>query len=163
MARHFFSGSSVAKLDEKNRFVLPQEMRFGLVENGVLQFTIALGLGGCLCIYKQSDMEKIVAKFMEKQHLAQFQKFFTLFFSTLHKTECDRIGRVVLPEVLLKAGQIKKKIVLAGVIDRIEIWPEEKYMQDLEMLFSGKKEGRESLGEMCEQAFALLHTKEEVL
>ena len=71
MTKFFFSGSSHAKLDGKNRFVLPQQMRFGLVENGALEFTIALGLGGCLAIYRKSDIEKIVEKFQSKQHMAK--------------------------------------------------------------------------------------------
>ncbi|MCB1109072.1 MAG: MraZ N-terminal domain containing protein, partial [Chlamydiia bacterium] len=72
MSRFFFSGSTSVKLDEKNRFVLPQSMRYGLVEDGELKFTIALGLGGCLAIYRKSDIEKIVQRFQEKQHVAKF-------------------------------------------------------------------------------------------
>lgn len=102
MSRFFFSGSVAAKLDGKNRFVLPQGMRYGLVENGELNFSIALGLGGCLAIYRQSDIEKMVAKFQAKQHVGKFQKFFTLFFSTLHQTNCDKVGRVILPRYLRK-------------------------------------------------------------
>ena len=60
--KHFFSGSFGCKLDEKARFVLPQEMRYGLVENGELEFCLALGLGGCLTIYKKSDTTKPVLK-----------------------------------------------------------------------------------------------------
>src|SRR5579864_2217284 len=97
MTGFFFSGSNYAKLDEKGPFVLPQAMRFGLVENGALEFSLALGLGGCLAIYRKSDIEKIVQKFHDKQHIGKFQKFFTLFFSTLHQTTCDKVGRVTLP------------------------------------------------------------------
>src|SRR5689334_7191296 len=115
MAKFFFSGSSAAKLDEKNRFVLPQEMRYGLIENGKLTFTLALGLGGCLSIYKQSDIEKIVDRFQSKQHVAKFQKFFTLFFSTLHPTSCDKLGRISLPPMLRKAANIENEVIVAGV------------------------------------------------
>ena len=90
MSGFFFSGSSVAKLDEKGRFVLPQEMRYGLVEEGKCEFVIGLGLGGCLAIYKRSAIDKIVQKFKQNQHVAKFQKFFTLFFSTLHHCKNDR-------------------------------------------------------------------------
>src|SRR3990172_7700281 len=110
MPQFFFSGSNHAKLDDKNRFVLPQQMRFGLVENGALDFTIALGLGGCLAIYRRSDIEKIVERFKSKQHLAKYQKFFTLFFSTLHQTSCDSVGRVIIPPVLKKAVDIRGEI-----------------------------------------------------
>ncbi len=155
MNRFFFSGSQIAKLDDKNRFVLPQHMRFGLVENGVLEFSIALGLGGCLAIYRQSDIEKIVAKFQAKQHVGKYQKFFTLFFSTLHQLTCDKIGRVNLPPMLKKAVGIKSEIVIAGVLNKIEIWPKEIYESQLDELLSEK--GPDSdLAKMSEEAFALL-------
>ena len=53
----FFNGSTVGKLDEKNRFVIPQSIRYGLVEDGKLEFFIGLGLGGCLAIYKKAEIE----------------------------------------------------------------------------------------------------------
>lgn len=155
MSGFFFSGSSVAKLDEKGRFVLPQEMRYGLVEEGKCEFVIGLGLGGCLAIYKKSAIAKIVEKFKQNQHIAKFQKFFTLFFSTLHQTECDKVGRVSLPATLKSAIGIKKELVVAGVMDKIELWPKEIYDQNLRNLLDGK-----GLAEMTEEAFALLHEGE---
>jgi len=159
MDRFFFSGSAAAKLDDKNRFVLPQQMRYGLVEEGQLKFSIALGLGGCLAIYRNSEMEKIVAKFKAKQHVAKFQKFFTLFFSSLHELTCDKIGRVVLPSVLKKAIGIKSEIMIAGVLNKIEIWPKEKYEEQLADLFNKAGEGSE-LAKLTEEAFALLEEEE---
>jgi len=76
MSKFFFSGCTAGKLDGKNRFVLPQSMRLGLVEEGKLEFSIALGLGGCLAIYRKSDIQKIIEKFQAKQHVGKFQKFF---------------------------------------------------------------------------------------
>lgn len=153
MNNFFFNGSTHTKLDEKNRFVLPQHMRYGLVENGELQFTLALGLGGSLAIYRRSDIDKIVRKFQAKQHIAKYRKFFTLFFSTLHHTTCDKLGRVLLPPVLKKATGIHQEIVIAGVLNKVEIWAKEKYEADLEMFLSGEDD---SLAKMTEEAFALL-------
>lgn len=158
----FFSGSHTTKIDEKGRFVLPQEMRFGLVEEGKCEFTIGLGLGGCLAIYRKSTIEQIVKKFQQNQHIAKFQKFFTLFFSTLFPTECDKIGRVMLPAALKAAIRIDKEIVIAGVMDKIEIWPKEVYDANLAALLQGGEEGF-SLEEMTKEAFALLHGEEKTV
>src|SRR5580692_7743855 len=160
MGKFFFSGSTSAKLDEKGRFVLPQQMRFGLIEDGELEFSLALGLGGCLAIYRQSDIQKIVAKFQAKQHLGKYQKFFTLFFSTLHQTTCDKIGRVIIPPTLKKAVGIKTEIVIAGVLNKIEIWPKERYDMQLEAAISGQ-DMEMNLAKMTEEAFALLEEGEE--
>lgn len=159
MSGFFFSGSNTAKLDEKGRFVLPQEMRYGLVEDGKCEFVIGLGLGGCLTIYRKSLIQKIVEKFQKNQHVAKFQKFFTLFFSTLHQTECDKIGRILLPQALKRAVKIDKEIVIAGVMDKIELWPKELYEKNLDSLMSGSTEF--SLEKMMEEAFALLNDQEE--
>lgn len=159
MGSFFFSGSSVAKLDEKGRFVLPQEMRYGLVEEGKCSFAIGLGVGGCLAIYKESAIQKIVAKFQENQHAARFQKFFTLFFSTLHRTECDKIGRVLLPQTLKGAVGIQKEMVVAGVMDKIELWPKEVYDRNLQALLQGESADW-NLARMTEEAFSLLHGSE---
>ena len=154
----FFKGSTETKIDEKNRFVLPQQMRYGFVEQGELAFTIGLGLGGCLTVYKRSDVEGIARRFQKRQHDARYQKFFTLFFSTLHPSTCDKLGRVVIPSVLKKAAQIKSEIVVAGVLNKVEIWPKETYALDLEGFLKGQDVG---LSKMMEEAFLLLDEGEE--
>lgn len=160
MGKFFFSGSTEARLDDKGRFVLPQEMRLGLVENGKMEFSLGLGLGGCLAIYRQSDIEKIVARFEAKQHLGKYQKFFTLFFSTLHQTTCDKIGRVMMPMTLRKAIGIKNDIVVAGVLNKIEIWPKDKYDSQLLAVLGGK-DPEMDLGRLTEEAFALLEDEKD--
>ena len=160
MDQFFFSGSFDSSLDEKNRFVLPQTFRYGLVENGKLEFTLGLGLGGCLAIYKRSDILKIVQRFKENLNVAKYQKFFTIFFSTLFHTSCDKIGRVVMPARLKTAIKFEKEIVLAGVVNKIEIWPKAIYDRNLQDLLSGKDEEMD-LAKMTEDAFALLNEKED--
>jgi len=159
MSGFFFSGSHMVKLDEKGRFVLPQNLRYGLVEEGKCEFVIGLGLGGCLTIYRKSLIQKIVDKFRQNQHVAKFQKFFTLFFSTLHQTETDKIGRVMLPANLKSAVGIEKEIVVAGVMDKIELWPKDVYDRNLRALIDGESQDM-SLEKMTEEAFALLQESE---
>ena len=148
----FFSGSHSLKLDDKGRFVLPHAFRLGLVENGRDDFVMCLGLGKSLCIYKRSDMEKMVQRFKEKQHIAKYQPFFTTFFSNMHQTKCDTIGRTSIPQFLKQIVGIEKEIVVCGVLNKIEIWPKKVYEQNLQNLLEGKDEMKEQI----EEAFALL-------
>jgi MraZ protein len=156
MDSQFFSGSSIAKLDEKNRVVLRQELRYGLVENGKLEFTLALGFGGGLVIYRNSEVQNIISKFRKKIHNPEFQKFFTLFFSTLHPTTCDKLGRLSIPSLLKDAVGIKKEIVVAGVLNKIELWPKEVYDKNLKEMLQGSSD----LSHVTEKAFALLNEEE---
>ncbi len=152
---HFFSGAHESKLDEKNRLVLPHDLRYGLVENGVLQFSLALGMGGNLCIYRKSDIEKLVLQFQKLQHLAKFQKFLTVFFSTLFHTECDKVGRITIPPLLKKAAQIDQEVVIAGVLNKIEIWPLKSYEQTLKSFLEESNSGFD-FAKIAEEAFSEL-------
>ncbi len=158
MGSYFFSGSHTAKIDEKNRIVIPHEMRYGLCEEGEMKFTLGLGLGGSLAIYKNKRIAKIVEKFQEKEHVAKYQPFFTLFFSTLFPTTCDQLGRVLIPQPLKEAAQIQKEVVIAGVLQKIEIWPKEVYDKKLQGLLHGKMG---ELQKMMEDAFQLLEVAPE--
>jgi MraZ protein len=151
----FFSGSAIARLDDKGRFVLPQAMRYGLIENGKCECVLGLGLGGCLSIYRRSAIQQIVEKFREKQYTAQHQWFFTFFFSTLHQTEFDKIGRLAIPQPLKNVIHLKKELVVAGVIDKIELWPKEIYEHNLRNALEGKNPDL-NLAKLTEEAFSLL-------
>lgn len=155
----FFSGVHAAKLDTKNRFVLPQALRYALVENGQLEFCIALSMGGCLAIYKKSDIQKIVDGFKAKRHIAKFQKFFTLFFSTLYHTGVDKIGRVSLPKTLKECVKIQQEMILAGSMDKIEIWSKESYDKQISELIS--ESNHESFADLWQEA--LTEEKSETL
>lgn len=156
---YFFSGAHEAKLDEKNRMVLPHELRYGLVENGVLQFSLALGMGGCLAIYRKSDIEKLVDQFQKLQYVARYQKFLTVFFSTLFQTECDKVGRITLPPLLKKASKIDQEIVIAGVLNKIEIWPRNLYEQSLGDFLEGDDPNLD-FGKLSEVALGQVKDKE---
>jgi len=162
MSDFFFCGAHTSKLDEKNRFVLPQDFRYALIEDGKLEFTIGMGLGGALCIWRRSEIDQIVRRLRPKLHLARYQRFFTFFFSTLHHTTCDKIGRVLIPPLLKKAAKINGDIVIAGVLSRLEIWPEEKYNFDLETFIA--EEGSEmGLLKLTEEIFASPEQKKELI
>lgn len=157
--RYFFSGSECVKIDKSGRFVIPQEMRFGLVENGKLEFTIALGFGGCLTIYRKSAIAKVIDHFRGKEHQAKYQRFFTLFFSTLANATCDDKGRVLLPPLLKKAIGLPEKeeceLVVAGVLNKIEIWPAEKYQNRIAAFLTGEN-GEEEMTALFEEALSIM-------
>jgi MraZ protein len=142
--------------------VLAQELRYGLVENGELEFVIALGSHGCLTIYKKSEMDRIVERFRAKQHIAKYRKFFTLFFATLFTTDCDKVGRFTIPQHLKDAAKIKSEVVLVGVIDRIEIWSKEAHQNEMNALLQPKGDAID-MASLMEEIFNAPQDEEEIV
>ena len=62
----------------------------------------------------------------------------------------------MLPANLKSAVGIEKEIVVAGVMDKIELWPKEVYDRNLRALIEGASPDM-NLERMTEEAFALLH------
>jgi len=55
---------------------------------------------------------------------------------------------------------IKDEVVVAGVLNKIELWPKEKYEEDLKAFLHGSEESAD-LQKMAEEAFALLDEENE--
>ena len=64
--------------------------------------------------------------------------------------------------MLKKAIDVKSEIVIAGVLNKIEIWPKEIYENQLKDLLD-KKGPDSDLAKMSEEAFALLEEEDETL
>lgn len=56
----------------------------------------------------------------------------------------DNLGRILIPDFLKEYAQLKKKIVIAGVYNRIEIWDERNW-QDY------KKKTEMAVGDIAER------------
>lgn len=154
----FFHGSSETKLDTKCRIVLPQQMRYGLIEEGECSFSLAMERSHCITIYRKSEMAKVVKGFHKRQYDARFHPFFTLFFSTLSSSSCDKLGRFVLPSPLRRAAGIESEVVIAGVMNKVEIWSKEHYQKELDSFLAS---GGEGLASIREEVFRLVCEEEE--
>lgn len=53
--------------------------------------------------------------------------FIRKFMAGVKTVELDKTGRILIPKELMKYGEIKKEIVLASVVNKIEIWDRAEY------------------------------------
>lgn len=125
MARGF-KGEYNHTVDTKGRLIIPAKFREKLGET----FVVTKGLDGCLYVYSDEEWEKIEDKFSElpltDEDARQFTRF---FFSGAADCEVDKQGRVLLPAVLREHAGIEKEAVLAGVLNRVEIWSKERWLK----------------------------------
>lgn len=112
-------GEFLHTIDNKGRLILPAKFREELGDT----FVITKGLDNCLFIYSKAEWAVIEEK-VKKLPLAkpEARAFVRFFFSGAAEVECDRQGRVLLPNNLREFGGLDKDVVVIGVSSRIEVW-----------------------------------------
>lgn len=119
-----FYGTCRATLDEKNRLRIPKNFRMKLGED----FMLCAGTGGSIFVLTEKEFEAMLSS-VEDVAISSLEKQDALrkIMSRLYKPEEDAQFRFILPSELKKHSKIKKKVVLLGMMNRIEIWAEEVY------------------------------------
>ncbi len=121
-----FMGEYNHTVDAKGRLIVPSKFRESLGD----EFVVTKGLDGCLFVYSSKEWEAMEAKFGEmSQFSKEARKFARFFFAGAANCEVDKQGRVLLPAVLREFAGIEKDVVLAGVVNHIEIWSKEKWQE----------------------------------
>jgi len=111
-------------IDEKNRLSIPVKFRKEMGKSIV----ITPGLDNCLFIFTMKEWEKISDKLSESSFLQADNRSFNRFmFGGAAEVEVDKIGRILVPEYLTERANLKNKVVLIGVQNRVEIWNERSW------------------------------------
>jgi MraZ protein len=116
-----FYGEYTYSIDEKKRLAIPPKFRKILGKKAV----ITKGLDQCLFLYPAKEWG-ILAKRLSKLPLSQSDArgFARLMLTGAMEVELDNLGRILIPDYLKEYAKLKKRVVIAGVYNRIEIWDE---------------------------------------
>ena len=122
-----FLGESSHSLDAKGRLILPARFRAPL-EGGAV---IGMGKKGCLAVYTPTEWERVAegAQAMSREDddkLAATRAFFAL----AQQFTPDKQGRVAIAPHLRKYAQLQRDVVVAGALNRIEIWDVERWREE---------------------------------
>jgi MraZ protein len=82
---------------------------------------------------------------MAKQDTRAFARH---FLSGAVEADFDSLGRILIPENLAKYSDLKKKVIIAGLFSRLEIWSEEKWDNYRSALEKNSDSIAEKLGEL---------------
>ena len=111
-------------MDSKGRIAVPSKFRT-LLNGGAV---ITRGLDKSLFLYSRQEWEKIASKIASLPvSQANSRAFSRLMLAGAFDFEIDKQGRVIVPENLRKFANLTKKVVCAGLYNRIEIWDEETW------------------------------------
>ncbi|MFA6797311.1 MAG: division/cell wall cluster transcriptional repressor MraZ [Candidatus Paceibacterota bacterium] len=117
-------GEYIHTLDEKKRVSLPIKFRKEMGK----KIIITAGLDNCLWIFTLAQWKKISERLGEFSMLqADNRSFNRYMFGSATEVEVDSIGRILLPEFLVIRANLKSKVSVIGVQDRVEIWNEENW------------------------------------
>ena len=106
-------------LDAKGRLSVPAKFRSDLGSAAI----VTKGLENCLFLYPREEWEKVMEKIANLPLASASARAFTrMMTSGAMEVEIDKLGRTLLPAYLRDYASLEGETVLAGVLNRVEIW-----------------------------------------
>jgi len=119
-----FIGEYTYSIDEKKRLAIPSKFRKMLGKKAV----ITRGLDQCLFLYPLNEWKNLAKKLAQLPlSQADARGFARLMLTGAMEVSFDNLGRILIPDYLKEYAFLKKKVVITGVYNRIEIWDEKKW------------------------------------
>lgn len=119
-----FIGEYKYSIDEKKRLAIPSKFRQLLGKKAV----ITRGLDQCLFLYPDKEWNSLAKKLSQLPlSQADARGFARLMLTGAMEVDFDNLGRILIPDYLKTYAFLKKKVVIAGIYNRIEIWDEKKW------------------------------------
>ncbi len=117
-----FIGEYQGTLDDKGRISIPAKFRAQLKTKVV----VTRGLDNSLFLYSVEEWKKLAEKLASLPiSTANTRAFSRLMLAGAMDCDVDKQGRIVLPSYLKDFAKLGKKVVCAGLYNRIEIWSDE--------------------------------------
>ncbi len=140
-----FIGRYYHNLEAKGRLAIPGVYREKLTSGGV----ITTGLDGCLFLFPNSYWQELSEKLASLPLTSLPARQFTrLLVQSAADLALDSQGRTLIPDYLREHASLKKQVVIAGALTRIEIWDREAYHSHLNLISENYPDWQESLKEL---------------
>jgi len=126
------SGGNTVNLDAKGRMALPTRYRQELTDSCEGRMVLTIHGDGCLLLYPAPEWEEIERKLIRlpNQNPA-IRRLQRMLLGHATEVEMDSHGRILLPPRLREFANLDKKVVLASLVNKFEIWNEEAWEENL--------------------------------
>jgi len=138
----FLSGSYELTIDEKNRMLVPSEVRRQLVpERDGEGFYVLHGVDEHLWFYPELQYEALASR-----DPTELKPSFGLLddyranFGMATRILWDKQGRILIPEKYLTDPDIGKNVTFVGVRDHMELWRTDEWTAECERLKNKRRE-----------------------
>ena len=125
-----FRGGSTVNLDAKGRMALPTRYRGQLEESCAGRLVLTVHGDGCLLLYpapEWEDIERALARLPNQNQ--QTRRLQRMLLGHATEAEIDSHGRILIPPRLRDFAKLDKRVVLAGLGKKFEIWNEDVWEQ----------------------------------
>jgi MraZ protein len=119
-----FIGEYNHKIDQKGRLAIPAKFRRELKDGAI----VTRGLDNCLFLYTKKEWDQLALK-LSRLPISQSntRAFSRLMLAGAMDVEIDRQGRIIIPDYLRKFAGLNKNTIVAGLLNRLEIWDKGKW------------------------------------
>jgi len=111
-------------MDKKRRVSVPAKMRNKLGD----KIVITKEVDKCLLIYPLKKWEERIEGLQSMTTIKREARATARFkIGAAVEVEIDKLGRILVPEYLIKFANIKKDVEIIGLGNRIELWDKKKW------------------------------------
>lgn len=144
MAYLIYNGE--CKADSKGRVMLPMGLKKELAP--ILNDGFILKKNTfhrCLDIFPRAEWDKEMVDVLElNRNVRENDEYVRRFMAGVRQVEIDSSGRLLIPKDLIAFANLKKELVVASQINKVEIWDKESYKNSVE-------ESDEDFGDLSER------------
>ncbi len=113
-------------LDTKKRLSLPAKFRKELGKTVV----ITRGLDRSLSVYSLKEFQNFAEKLSDlSMGQSDSRNFKRLMLGSAVETQIDSAGRILIPDYLKDLAGLKQKVMVVGLLNRIELWDEDRWKE----------------------------------
>lgn len=125
---------------------LPTRYRDTLAQRCEGSLVITVHDDGCLLLYPLPEWEEIERKVMRLPNRARkTRQLQRMLLGRASEVEMDSHGRILIPPRLREFASLGKRVVLAGLGNKFEIWNEENWDQGCENWHAEEEDGSDGL------------------
>ncbi len=140
-----FIGEYQHTIDVKGRLAVPTKFRKQLAKGAV----VTRGLDNCLFLYTKEEWHVLAQKLSQLPiSQANSRAFARLMLAGAMDVSVDKQGRILIPDYLRSFASMKKKVVVTGLFNRLEIWDQSAWDKYKSKTESKSTDIAEALGEL---------------
>jgi len=125
-----FLGEYLHSIDQRGRLALPKKIRTEISGN---ELVLARGFEKCILVYTRADWERETGKELQlpisDKKGREIKRY---LFSGAELAEIDKVGRVLIPQLLKNYAGIEKEVAVLGAGDHFEVWEPKVWRQYFE-------------------------------